>query len=189
MTDLNSPRWRLAVHEAAHGIACLATNTPLYSLEVDANNEAGRCRSAPPSDDDGSFASSESCKTWKRARRVGIRPPLGWVKRNVIVYLAGPMGTLRLVGDFRGCGGDFEDVQAFLNLWSKSTKRREAVYCECEREADRIINHLYPYLVLAVASCLYHKSPLYFAEVCDLLRHCGSRGVRLLNNLNRIKTE
>jgi hypothetical protein len=44
-------------------------------------------------------------------------------------------------------------------------------------------------LVLAVASCLYHKSPLYFAEVCDLLRHCGSRGVRLLNNLSRIRTE
>jgi hypothetical protein len=90
------------------------------------------------------------------------------------------MGTLRLVGDFRGCGGDFADVQAILNLWSKSTKRREAVYCECEREADRIVNHENPFLVLRIASVLYYKSPLYLDEIREVLRASGPRGLRLL---------
>src|SRR5262245_15453302 len=45
----DNPRWRLAIHEAAHGIACLATNTSLFSLEVDADNKAERCRHCPSS--------------------------------------------------------------------------------------------------------------------------------------------
>jgi hypothetical protein len=97
------------------------------------------------------------------------------------------MGTVRLLGVRWGCGWDFADAEAWLDLVHK--EQREALYCECEREADRIVNHLYPYLVLTIASCLYDKSPLDLEEIHALLRQCGPRGVRLLNNLDRIKTK
>jgi hypothetical protein len=186
--DRDNPRWCVAVHESCHGIAALESGTTFYSLEVDDNNKTGRIRHVPPSPDGNlSFALSDLPERWKNVREFGITPPLDLVKRKLIVGLAPSMGTVRLLGVRWGCGGDFADAEAWLNLMPK--KQRQPLYRECEREADRIVNHLYPYLVLTIASCLYDKSPLYLKEIHALLRQCGPRGVRLLNNLDRIKTE
>ena len=178
----DNPRWRLAIHEAAHGIACLATNISLFGLEVDADNEAGRCRHCPPSADDTSFASSDLPKQYKEwQRQFGIMFPPDWVKRRLVVYLAGPWATWRLTGEFRGCGGDFADAEAYLDLLPK--KQRGKLYREAEREADRIVNHEYPFPVAQIANCLYHRSPLYVEEIRALVRQCGPRGLRLLGEI------
>jgi hypothetical protein len=177
--DHDNSRWCVAVHESCHGIATLATGRTFYSLEVDDNNEAGCIRHGPPSlDGDLVFAFSDLPKRWKNVRKFGITPPLDLVKRKLIVGLAPSVGTVRLLGVRWGCGWDFADAEAWLDLVHK--EQREALYCECEREADRIVNHLYPFLVLRIASVLYYKSPLYLDEILEVLRASGPRGLRLL---------
>lgn len=182
----DNPRWCACVHEASHCIAFLATGTALYRVEVDEDN-GGCCRSGPPSDDgDASFASSECPRQYMALRKIcGVTPPMQWVKRRLINTLAGPRGTLKLRGDFRGCAADFADAQAYLRLLAISKKRREALLWECEREAGKIVNHEYPYVVFAVASCLYRKSPLYSEEICAIIRSCGPRGLWLLGEAQR----
>ena len=154
---------------------------------MDADNKAGRCRHCPPyADALSSFASSDLPKQYKEwQRQSGITFPLDWVKRRLVVHLAGPWATLRLTGEFRGCGADFADAEAYVDLLPK--KHRETLYREAEREADRIVNHEYPFLVAQIANCLYHKSPLYLEEIRALLRQCGPRGLRLgLAKVSRI---
>jgi hypothetical protein len=177
--DRDNSRWCVAVHEACHCIACLATGTAFFCVEVDDNNKTGRVRHGPPSPDgDLSFAFSDFPQRWKNVRQFGITPPLGWVKRQLIVGLAPSRGTVRLLGVCWGCGGDFADANALLELLPE--EQRGGICHAAEREADRIVNHEYPFLVLRIACALYYKSPLYPDEICEVLRASGPRGLRLL---------
>src|SRR5262249_14314865 len=165
---------------------CLQTRSPIETWDslrfkhagiCSRSNGIGWCKSAA-SQCAFSHRSRSSCRDRQSQRACFDVLVQSTVSPGLRKAVGRPPAPLRLTGEFRGCGGDFADAKAYVDLLPK--KHRERLYRESEREADRIVNHEYPFLVAEIANYLYHKSPLYLEEIRALLQQCGPRGLRLL---------